>query len=72
MGELTWLTGGLLPEHPAVLPRNIKLKSRGAMFIGEKGRLLLPHFMQLPRKIVDGKYVDISKEILGLSCSNSF
>jgi len=40
-----------------------QLPEQGAMFIGEKGRLLLPHFMQLPRKIVDGEYVDISKEI---------
>ncbi len=40
-----------------------KLPDQGAMFIGEKGRLLLPHFMQLPKKIVDGEYVDISKEI---------
>ncbi|MDT0551696.1 Gfo/Idh/MocA family protein [Urechidicola vernalis] len=40
-----------------------KLPDQGAMFIGEKGRLLLPHFMQLPRKIVDGKYVDITDEI---------
>ena len=29
------------------------------MFIGEKGRLLLPHFMQLPKLIVDGKYKEI-------------
>ena len=29
------------------------------MFIGEKGRLLLPHFMQLPRHIVNGKYVEL-------------
>lgn len=40
-----------------------ELPEQGAMFIGEKGRLLLPHFMQLPKKIVDGKYVDISDEI---------
>ena len=40
-----------------------ELPDQGAMFIGEKGRLLLPHFMQLPKKIVRGKYVDISKEI---------
>lgn len=39
------------------------LPDQGAMFVGEKGRLLLPHFMELPRKIVDGQYVDISKEI---------
>ena len=33
------------------------------MFIGEKGRLLLPHFMELPRHIVDGEYreIDVSK-----------
>jgi hypothetical protein len=33
------------------------------MFVGEKGRLLLPHFMELPRHIVDGAYqeIDISK-----------
>lgn len=40
-----------------------ELPEQGAMFVGEKGRLLLPHFMQLPSKIVDGQYVDISKEI---------
>ena len=39
------------------------LPDQGAMFIGEKGRLLLPHFMELPKKIVDGEYVDITKEI---------
>ena len=40
-----------------------ELPEQGAMFVGKKGRLLLPHFMQLPRKIVKGKYVDISGEI---------
>lgn len=40
-----------------------QLPDQGAMFIGKKGRLLLPHFMQLPKKIVKGKYVDISSEI---------
>ena len=29
------------------------------MFIGDKGRLLLPHFMELPKHIVNGKYVDL-------------
>jgi predicted dehydrogenase len=41
-----------------------QLPDQGAMFVGTEGRLLLPHFMQLPKKIVDGEYVDISKEIL--------
>ncbi|MEM9362075.1 MAG: Gfo/Idh/MocA family oxidoreductase [Bacteroidota bacterium] len=40
-----------------------KLPEQGAMFIGDEGRLLLPHFMQLPKKIVKGNYVDISREI---------
>ena len=33
------------------------------MFIGEKGRLLLPHFMETPKIIIDNKYefVDTSK-----------
>ena len=33
------------------------------MFIGEKGRLYLPHFQLMPELIVDGKYqeMDISK-----------
>ena len=47
------------------------LPDQGAMFIGEKGRLLLPHFMQLPRKIVDGKYVDISSEISAVEKANN-
>ena len=41
------------------LPNKEKLPLQGAIFIGEKGRLLLPHFMEAPRLIVDGKYHDI-------------
>ncbi len=48
-----------------------KLPEQGAMFIGEKGRLLLPHFMELPRKIVDGAYVDISEEIKAVEVANN-
>ena len=44
-----------------------ELPEQGAMFVGTKGRLLLPHFMQLPKKIVRGKYMDISKEIAEVS-----
>jgi len=33
--------------------------------------LLLPHFMQLPKKIVDGKYVDISAEIAVVEKANN-
>src|SRR5690606_32580698 len=55
-------TAGKVSLDPMVAGEN-ELPDQGAMFVGEKGRLLLPHFMQLPRKIVKGKYVDISKEI---------
>ncbi|WP_228852017.1 Gfo/Idh/MocA family protein [Aegicerativicinus sediminis] len=48
-----------------------QLPDQGAMFVGDKGRLLLPHFMQLPKKIVSNKYVDISKEIQHLSKKHS-
>ncbi len=48
-----------------------ELPEQGAMFIGEKGRLLLPHFMELPKKIVNGEYVDISKEIAEVEKANN-
>ncbi len=40
------------------LPNNEKLPEQGAMFIGEKGRLLLPH-IDYPKLIVNGKYEKI-------------
>ncbi len=46
------------------LPNNEKLPEQGAMFVGEKGRLLLPHFMELPRLIVDGKYEAIDPSLI--------
>jgi len=39
------------------LPNNDKLPLQGAMFIGENGKkLLLPHFMEIPKFIENGKY----------------
>ena len=45
------------------LPEGEELHDQGAMFIGEKGSLYLPHFQKMPQLIVDGKYqdIDISK-----------
>ncbi|WP_281542862.1 Gfo/Idh/MocA family protein [Maribacter aestuarii] len=48
-----------------------KLPEQGAMFIGEKGRLLLPHFMELPKKIFNGEYVDITEEITAVEKANN-
>jgi predicted dehydrogenase len=60
---LTWIwhdgPGAPQAHEDLKLPNNDKLPDQGAMFIGEKGNLLLPHFMQLPRHIIDGKYVDL-------------
>lgn len=56
-----WYDGPGAPEsHKDLeLPNNDKLPSQGAMFVGEKGKLLLPHFMQLPKHIVNGEYQDL-------------
>lgn len=53
-----WYDGpGAPADHEDLkLPNGDKLPEQGAMFLGEKGRLLLPHFMELPRWIVDGQY----------------
>ncbi len=42
-----------------MLPEGADLHDQGAMFIGEKGRLYLPHFRVMPKLIVDGSYKDI-------------
>ena len=59
-----WYDGpGAPKKHKDLkLPNGDQLPDQGAMFIGEKGRLLLPHFMQLPKHIVKGEYVDIDLE----------
>lgn len=56
-----WYDGPGAPKNhkDLKLPNKEELPDQGAMFIGEKGSLLLPHFMQLPKLIVKGKYVDI-------------
>lgn len=64
--EWVWYDGKGAPASQAelMLPENAQLPDQGAMFIGENGkRLLLPHFMQLPKLIVNGKYqpIDIKK-----------
>lgn len=65
---LTWIWSdgpGAPAEHEDLkLPNNDELPDQGAMFIGEKGKLLLPHFMQLPRHIIDCKYVDLDMSLV--------
>lgn len=55
-----WYDGpGAPPAHKDLrLPDGEKLPNQGAMFIGQKGRLLLPH-IDYPRLIVNGKYEEI-------------
>jgi predicted dehydrogenase len=56
--EWIWYDGeGAPADHEDLaLPNDDQLPDQGAMFVGTKGRLLLPHFMQLPRHIVKGEY----------------
>ena len=60
-----WYDGPDAPEdHKELrLPNGDQLPDQGAMFIGKKGRLLLPHFMQIPKLIVGGEYENIDAEI---------
>ena len=53
-----WEDGKGVPSYnnELKLPNGDKLPQQGAMFIGEKGRLLLPHFMEIPKVIIDNKY----------------
>lgn len=55
-----WYDGPGAPKNhdDLELPNNEKLPGQGSMFIGEKGRLLLPHFTY-SKLIVDGKYEKI-------------
>ena len=61
--NLTWIWSdgpGAPSNHKDLkLPNRDKLPLQGAKYIGEKGRLLLPPFMERPRHIVDGEYKEI-------------
>ena len=67
-----WYDGeGAPADHRDLkLPGGEKLPDQGAMFIGENGRLLLPHFMQLPKLIVKDTYVSLEDEIAEISEKN--
>lgn len=63
--EWVWYDGKEAPPEleELTLPNNDELPEQGAIFYGENGNLLLPHFMQLPKHFIEGSYVeyDISK-----------
>lgn len=55
-----WYDGPGAPDshEELMLPNNESLPEQGSMFIGEKGRLLLPHWT-FAKMIVDGEYVPV-------------
>ena len=59
--QWVWYDGAGAPDQheDLILPSDGKLPDQGAMFIGEKGRLLLPHW-DFPKLIVDGKYEPVT------------
>ena len=61
-----WYDGpGAPKKHKDLkLPNNDALPGQGAMFIVDQGRLLLPHFLELPRLIVNGKYQELDLSII--------
>lgn len=63
-----WYDGPCAPDNhdDLILPNNEQLHDQGAIFVGEKGRLYLPHFQKLPQLIVDGEYKKMDVEQFGL------
>lgn len=65
---LTWIwhdgPGAPRLNEELVLP-NGELPEQGAIFIGEKGKLLLPHFMEMPKLIIDGAFQEINLDLYG-------
>lgn len=55
-----WYDGKDAPKNHKDLkmPNNEKLPNQGAMFVGEKGRLLLPH-IDYPKLIINNKFEEI-------------
>lgn len=47
--KLNWYTGGLKPDLPEMLPQDLVLPNRGALYIGEKGMMLYEGSGKAPR-----------------------
>ena len=50
--KLTFYTGGLRAPRPAELPKEVKMSTNAALFIGNKGKMLVD-FAQLPQLLPD-------------------
>ncbi len=61
-----WYDGPGAPNMHVDFDMPMNLPDQGAMFVGEKGRLLLPHFSQEPKLIIDGTFVNIDAEVAEL------
>ncbi|MEM7371595.1 MAG: Gfo/Idh/MocA family oxidoreductase [Bacteroidota bacterium] len=47
--KLNWYTGGLKPDVPEMLPQDLVLAGRGALYVGEKGMMLYEGSGKAPR-----------------------
>ena len=65
--HLTWYSGGLRPQHHDLLPRELSLSRRGAMYVGEKGVMLYEGNGRAPKLFPESlkDNLDLSKPTLG-------
>jgi len=61
--KLTWIwydgEGAPTYDEELLMPKDGPLPDQGALFVGEKGRLLLPHFMEPPKLVVNSRYKEL-------------
>ena len=64
--KVTWYSGGLRPERPPLIPKDLNLSSRGALYVGDKGVMLYEGRGRAPKVFPEGllESVDLSNPTL--------
>ena len=68
--SVTWYDGGLQPACPEELPRGTSLPTRGALFVGDKGKMLCDGAGGMPRLLPLEKTGQYQKPAASLPRSN--